>query len=125
MSPAYFKGSPFTSNKRFDIDMSHNYMSEGDVMLNARHTESMRPPETVLYARNWQRPRERSMEPVTSDSYYRYGRTVHEQESSSDFDTAQTVSDGDDIDNHQSWVHYHRYKERRDLFSQMRAITSL
>lgn len=108
-------------------------------MLNAQDSDILRPPDTVLHARNrpqardWNEPRRRAMLPTggtASGNYYHHDRNIrneqngmHRQNAESDGKTMENYVD--DIENHQSWQHYHRYKERRDLFSQLQAITSL
>lgn len=140
-TPVRFSGSPFVAKQRlFNEFNDNNYLNEADLMLNTHHSQVLRPPNTVLYPRN--RPQARNSHEVrgrpwapmdaAGDYYYRHGRSAHNEDSSQGSrqkaDSAATMTmahNEDDIENHQSWQHYHSYKERRDLFAQLQAITSL
>lgn len=142
MTPIHYNGSQFVASNRWRMDETVNYLPEADMMLNAQHSAVLRPPETVLYMRNrpiggrsWYEPRQRAIPPMLSAAngppyghYYRNGRAVTDAEQlprSSSPPTTHDDDNDDDIENHKTWTHYHRYKERRDLFSQLEAITTL
>lgn len=140
MSPARLPDTPFTSLRHTGIPARTNdeYLNEADLFHN--YVDSVRPPDTILYARsrpavrNWfDHSRMRPAAPASINNYhYRNGRSAAMQTLSPNaatnlppLATNGVADDAADIENHQSWEHYHRYKERRDLFSQLQAITSL
>lgn len=96
--------------------------------------ENIRPPNTILYSRlrsqqpKWYEARGHPIAaPVRSPSeyYMRRGRSSRTEPDTDDNSTSTSAFDDDDIENHRDWHHYHRYKERRDIYEQLQAITSL
>lgn len=86
--------------------------------------EIIRPPDTILYSRQRsQQPRANRINPIHSSSafYMPRGRSIRAEP---EVEENLTPID-DDIENHRDWHHYHGYKERRDIYEQLQAITSL
>lgn len=109
---------PFYVTNSLEREFQDNFVNEAD-LLN-ENIDMIRPPESMLHSRFKSKHSNLYDSKITPVSHSRgyYNRQGREAK-------PITESSIDDIDNHKDWQHYHSYKERRDLYEQLKAITSL
>lgn len=124
----------FARKNPYKSEFQRNFINEADLLNEQNYM--IRPPETVLHPRNngnignwYNANRSRGS---SSRSYYNRGRQMkqnrimqQDDEKANRIDHQKEQIESEDIENHRDWQHYHSYKERRDLYEQLKAITSL
>lgn len=121
---------PYPRRPVYSPSHRSDYVNEMDLMRGASRSGNIRPPNSVLFSdmtsrrRNWYEIEEKARS-SPREYFIPRGRSLRLVQPESNVTTNSTAPSSIDIDEHKDWHHYRAYKERRDIYDQLQALTSL
>lgn len=123
---------PYPRRPVYSPSHRSDYVNEMDLLRGASRNGNIRPPNSALYSdktsrrRNWYEM-EKNARSNPRQNFIPRGRSLRMEQPKSNVNKNNTRSTplSIDIEDHKDWHHYRAHKERRDIYDQLQAITSL